>query len=191
MWLSGHERIVTADSSSAGCSKCIRWAPSASEEADSHFGCSCSERNATKRRSQVGREAVLVRCGRSWAGHVGAKMQGSTDASFRQFRAIIVVVVVMVVKGSSLVISQTSQSIQQSRTVIALVGRSMLQRLAVLQHIRAIIHLFVPASTTSVAPIHFFVMLLLLDVIVGFLQFHVVRIVVRRNLRRLLMRMTR
>jgi hypothetical protein len=123
-------------------------------------------------------------------------MQRSTAASFRQFRAIIVVVVVMVVERSSLVISQTSQSIQQSRAVIALVGRSMLQRLAELQHIRAIIHLLVPASTTSVAAIHFFVMLLLLvDVIVGFLQFHVVRIVVRWNLRRrlllLLMRMAR
>jgi hypothetical protein len=122
-------------------------------------------------------------------------MQRSTTASFRQFRAIIVVVVVMVVERSSLVISQTSQSIQQSRAVIALVGRSMLQRLAELQHIRAIIHLLVPASTTSVAAIHFFVMLLLVDVIVGFLQFHVVRIVVRWNLRRrlllLLMRMAR
>jgi hypothetical protein len=122
-------------------------------------------------------------------------MQRSTAASFRQFRAIIVVVVVMVVERSSLVISQTSQSIQQSRAVIALVGRSMLQRLAELQHIRAIIHLLVPASTTSVAAIHFFVMLLLVDVIVGFLQFHVVRIVVRWNLRRrlllLLMRMAR
>jgi hypothetical protein len=122
-------------------------------------------------------------------------MQRATAASFRQFRAIIVVVVVMVVERSSLVISQTSQSIQQSRAVIALVGRSMLQRLAELQHIRAIIHLLVPASTTSVAAIHFFVMLLLVDVIVGFLQFHVVRIVVRWNLRRrlllLLMRMAR
>jgi hypothetical protein len=66
----------------------------------------------------------------------------------------------------------------------------MLQLLTMLQHIRAIIHLIVPASAAPVSTIHFF-MMLLMNVVIGFLQFHIVRIVVRWHLWRLLLLLLR
>lgn len=107
-------------------------------------------------------------------------------------------VVMVVVNRPSVMVSQAPKPFQQPRTIIALVGRPMLQLLAMLHHIRAVFcELIVPASSTSVAAIHFFMvllLLLLLDFIIGFFQFHIIRIILRWHLwwlLRLLVRMAR